>query len=308
MKQIKSIEYRTLSNGVEIPSIGFGTDRTFIFLRKNIIKGAIDLLKDLTIEKRYHLKRDISITKILNHASDCSCSLFDTASAYGNSERILGHVLKKYKREDLFVITKLSNKEQRCFDVEKAVKHSLKRLQTDYIDLYLMHWPQTDTYIQNWCQMEQIYNRGYARAIGVCNFQIHHLEELKKHSCVTPMVNQVECHPLFSQKDLLTYCQNNRIQFMAYTPTGRMNQMIINNPDLQRIASFYHKSLAQVILRWHIQNGIIPIVNTTKLEHLKDNMNIFDFSLSSEDILTIDKMNINKRLRYDPDLVDFSKC
>lgn len=297
-----------LYNGVDMPCIGFGTDRTFVFIRKNILAGMVDFLKDITIGHGYHWKRDTSIIKIVKKAPQYDCHLFDTSSAYGQSERVLGKCLKKYSRDEYFIVTKLSNQEQREGNVRKALMRSLKHLNVDCVDLYLMHWPQTDTYLDCWKQMEQLYKEGLARAIGVCNFKEHHFEELMKSAEIKPMVCQIESHPLFSQNNMLKYCKKNSIQMMAYTPTGRMDKRIRESEVLRTIAEIHHKDVAQVIMRWHYQRGVIPIANTTHLEHLQSNMNIFDFCLEQSEMESIDNMNIECRLRYDPDTVDFTKC
>lgn len=215
-----------LYNGLDIPCIGFGTDRTFIYLRKNIFAGATEFLKDITVGHGYHWKRDTSIINIVKQAPSIGCHLFDTSSAYGQSERVLGHCLKEYSRNEYFLVTKLSNQEQREGNVRQALLHSLKHLKTDSVDLYLMHWPQPDTYLDCWKQMEQLYKEGYAKAIGVCNFKEHHFDQLMRIAEIKPMVCQIESHPLFPQNNMLSYCKENNIQMMAYTPTGRMDARI----------------------------------------------------------------------------------
>lgn len=296
-----------LINGVNMPVIGFGTDMTFVYIRKNILAGIKDFAKDIIKNNAYCFKRDMSINKIVSIAPKLGCNLFDTARAYGQSERVLGSALKKYKREDVFIVTKLSNSDQKKGNVEQALRTSLKRLNMEYVDLYLMHWPQTDTFIESWKQIELLYKKGLAKAIGVCNFNEHHFEELKQYAEIMPMVNQYECHPLFAQKTLENYCYKNNIQVMAYTPTGRMDKRITENKNLKVIANNYRKSVAQVIVRWHYQQGRVPVINTTKIEHVKENIDIFDFELSDGDMKKIDSININCRLRYDPDNCDFTK-
>lgn len=300
--------YYTLRNGVKMPPVGFGTDMTFLFVRKNIIKGFVGLIKDILFNKRYYTKRDLSIFRILKNAMKEDCCLIDTASAYAQSERVVGIAFRNSNRDDIFVVTKMSNKEQREMSAEKALKRSLKKLKMDYVDLYLLHWPQTGTYIEAWKQMEQIYEMGLAKAIGVCNFKPHHFEELKKYANIMPMVNQVECHPLFVQNETYEYCKKHGIQMMAYTPTGRMHQKLRENDILKELAAKYNKSIAQVIIRWHFQRGVIPIINTTKLKHLRENLDVFDFVLSEQDFQKIGEIDENLRLRYDPDKVDFNMC
>lgn len=299
---------RTLRNGVHIPWLGFGTDRTFVFIRKNVIAGGIELVKDLTIGGRYHIKRDISLAKVVRSAPSIGCNLFDTASSYGQSERVLGHALKDFKRDEYFIITKLSNEEQRIGDVRLALKKSMKRLGLETLDLYLMHWPQTNTYLKCWKEMEMLYDEGLVRAIGVCNFKMHHFEEIEKTAEIMPMVCQIESHPLFQQNEMLSFCKNNNIQMMAYTPTGRMDRRIITNGVMVNIADIHNKTIPQIIMRWHYQRGVIPIVNTTNINHLMSNLDIFNFSLSEEEMHAIESVDINCRLRYDPDTVDFTKC
>lgn len=298
----------TLYNNVAIPPIAYGTDRTFTFIRKNVVAGVAELFKDLIIGKRRKISKDLSIYKLLQQAPENGCTLFDTSSAYGQSERILKYALKKYKREDLFIITKVSNQEQRSGNIRKALKRSLNHLGVDYVDLYLMHWPQTGTFLKCWKEMEMLYEEGLAKSIGVCNFKEHHFDELMEVARIRPMACQIESHPLFSQNDMLNYCKNNQIQMMAYTATGRMDKRLRENQLLNDIAEKYHKNVAQVILRWHHQRGVIPVVNTTSLEHLRENMNIFDFELTAQEMDDINGINIDCRLRYDPDTVDFNKC
>ena len=203
-------------------------------------------MKDVTVGHRYYWKRDTSIVNIVEQAPNIGCSLFDTSSAYGQSERVLGHCLKKYPRSDFFLITKLSNQEQREGDVRKALFRSLKHLNTDSVDLYLMHWPQTGTFLDCWKQMEQLYKEGYAKSIGVCNFKEHHFEELMQVAEIKPMVCQIESHPLFPQNDMLMYCKKNNIQMMAYTPTGRMDVRIRENEALRIISRKNQKNIAEI--------------------------------------------------------------
>ena len=297
-----------LRNGVKMPSVGFGTDMTFIYIRKNILKGIRDVVIDVTKNNGYHFKRDCSIIPIVKNAPNNGCHLFDTASAYGQSERVLGLALRNKPREDYFIVTKVSNKEQRDGNVESALRNSLKRLKVDQVDLYLMHWPQMGTFLKTWKQMEDVYCKGLTRAIGVCNFKEHHFKELEAVAQISPMVCQVESHPLFPQDDILCYCKKNEIQMMAYTPTGRMDKRLRDSTILNKIAADHNKTIAQIIIRWHVQRNVIPVINTTKLEHLVDNMNVFDFALTDVEMQGISALNCNCRLRYDPDTVDFTKC
>lgn len=182
----------------------------------------------------------------------------------------------------------------------------LEELKTDYLDVYLLHWPVKDIWLNSWKQMEKLYNQGICKTIGVCNCNIHHLEELKKVATIMPMINQFECHPLFTQNALREYCNLNNIQIMAYTSTARMDERL-RKTVLTPISKKYNKSIAQVILRWHQQLGNIPIFSSTSISHTISNLRIQDFSLTDSEIDSITRININSRLRYDPDNCDFSQ-
>lgn len=269
-----------LNNGVEIPVIGLGT-----FPMKRF-----ELLKTVVTSTKY------------NYIS------FDTSSAYGN-ERALGYALKVCgkKREEIFITTKLSNTQQRQGDVRKALMDSLKHLKTKYVDMYLMHWPNPETFIESWKQMEELYEEGLCRAIGVCNFHEHHIEDLLAVANVIPAVNQIELHPLLSQKPLREYCNSKGILVEAYSPLARMNEKLVKNPTMMALAEKYNKSVVQIILKWNLQSGIITIPKTSNKERLKANINIFDFIISDKDMEAIDAINQDYRVRHDPDNCDFSK-
>lgn len=297
-----------LYNGIEIPNLCFGTGITNIyntgFKRKLLL--AKNQIKVILNKDRKNSLLNVNLERIIDLSMQNGCRCFDTSSAYGASEFVLGHTLKKYPRDSYFLVTKLCNTDQYNFKVREGFENSLKTLGTDYIDLYLMHWPVKDIYIDSWKEMEKIYNEGKCRAIGVCNFNIHHLEELRKHANIIPMVNEIECHPLFTQNELREYCNRNRIQVMAYTSTARFDDRL-RNTCLVSIAEKYNKTIPQIILKWHQQIGNIPIVNSSNREHMIKNIDINDFDLTEEEIKNILNININSRLRYDPDNCDFSK-
>lgn len=298
----------TLNNGVEIPKIGYGSPIVLTYqYSKNVTFGKVAkywVKNTLKRNRQYHLDR--SIGPVLRDLEGAGCNLIDTSRAYAGSERCIGKMMKAGKRENFFIVTKLCNRDQVGGNIREALLKSLEELQTDYVDLYLMHWPVTDTYLDTWKEFEKLYREGLCRAIGVANCNIHHLEAIKKIADVEPMVNQIECHPLFTQNELREYCNENGIRVMAYTPTARMDERL-RKTVLMDIAKKYHKSLAQIILRWHIQMGNIPVVNTGNRKHLKENFDIFDFVLTPEEMEQITAININSRLRYDPDNCDFSK-
>lgn len=269
-----------LNNGITMPSIGLGT---FPMNRHVLVKTVIR-------------------AKYMGYNS------FDTSNAYGN-EKWLGYGMKlsRIKRENVFITTKLSNSQQRTGDVKTALFNSMKLLKLKYVDLYLMHWPYPETYLENWKQMEELYKQGYCRAIGVCNFHEHHLDELLKIATIVPTVNQFEIHPLLSQKPLINYCKTKGIQPEAYSPLARMDKKLIENKILVELAEKYGKKVTQIILRWNYQCGVITIPKTQNKERLKENISIFDFNLIDSEIEAIDNINCNYRVRHNPDTADFSK-
>jgi diketogulonate reductase-like aldo/keto reductase len=301
-----SMDMIKLSNDVSIPNLCYGTDITY--LRSTGIRRKIDDLKcrvKIFIGKDvYCANKNLYMPRGIEECMVNGCKLFDTSRAYGASEFNLGYALRKYSRKTYYVVTKLNNDAQYTGRVREALFESLRELNMNYVDVYLMHWPVEGHYIESWKQMEKLYKEGYCKAIGVCNFNIHHLEELKKRVDIMPMINQFECHPLFTQNELRAYCHDNNIQVMAYTSTARMDSRL-KTTCLVPIAEKYNKTVAQIILRWHQQIGNIPIVNSTKEKHIRENCNISDFKLTDDEINEITRININSRLRYDPDNCDF---
>ena len=258
------------------------------------------------VREAYHEEKNLrrAINMLMSDMPDQV--MFDTSRAYGASEIILGDELRRYDREKAFIVTKLSNTGQYNGNIRAAFESSLKRLNVEYIDLYLIHWPVTDLYLNSWKEIEKIYKEGKCRAIGVSNCNIHHLEEIGKVAEIVPMVNEIECHPLFTQNELRRYCHSNQIQIMAYTSTARMDERLFITP-LAKIAKKYNKTIPQVMLKWHQQIGNIPIVNSSNIKHIRENWGIGDFTLNDLEIKEILEININSRLRYDPDNCDFHK-
>ncbi len=232
----------------------------------------------------------------------------DTAAIYGN-ETGVGEGIREgiqaagIRREDLFVTSKVWNDGLDYDGTVQAFETSLEKLGLDYLDLYLIHWPGKGKYKQAWNALEELYKKGRIRAIGVSNFQVHHLEELMKDAAVKPAINQVERHPKLTQSDLLTYCQQHDIQLEAWSPL--MQGQILDNPVLREIAAKYDKSPAQVILRWDLQQKIVIIPKSTKAHRIKENANLFEFELTKEDIEQIDNLNEDHRVGPDPDTFDF---
>ena len=274
MKEI----YKKLSNGLKIPSIGFGT---------------------------YKLGDDEKVINAVDYALKVGYRHIDTAAFYGNEEAI-GKALKKsnVKREDIFLATKLWNNCHGYENAMNAFNDSIKRLGVEYLDLYYIHWPN-ELNFETWKALEDLYYEGKVKAIGVCNFKIGHLEDLKKTARIMPMVNQVELHPGFTQKEMVKYCEENNIQLIAWSPI--MRGRLLTEPLMIQLSEKYNKTITQIILRWHIQNDIIPIPKSSNEERIKENFNIFDFEISKEDILKIDTLDRNENVSGVPDNTSYLK-
>ena len=251
-----------LSNGVNIPSIGFGT---------------------------YKSGNDEETAKIVKYALETGYRHIDTASFYGN-EIGIGNGIKesKIKREDIFLVTKLWNNDHGYEKTIEAFNKSLEKLQTEYIDLYLIHWPNKLN-AETWRAFEHLYKSGKVKSIGVCNFKIGHLEELKKTAEIMPMVNQIELHPQNSKAKMLEYCKKNNIQLVAWSPI--MRGKIFSNELIISLSEKYKKTIAQIVLRWHVQRGVIPIPKSSNDGRIKENLDIFDFELSKKDMDAINSLN-----------------
>ncbi|MBO0601881.1 aldo/keto reductase [Sporosarcina sp. E16_3] len=232
----------------------------------------------------------------------------DTAAIYGNEVGVGQGIREAIEetgiaREDLFITSKVWNSELGYESTIAAYEESLTKLGVDYLDLYLIHWPVAGKYKEAWRALETLYKEGRVKAIGVSNFQIHHLEDLMKDAEIKPMVNQVEYHPRLTQKELQAFCQQQDIQLEAWSPL--MQGQLLDNTDLQKIADKYGKSVAQVVLRWDLQNGVITIPKSTKEHRIAENATVFDFELTADDMKRIDSLNQNHRVGPDPDNFDF---
>ncbi|TGA98436.1 aldo/keto reductase [Sporolactobacillus shoreae] len=249
----------------------------------------------------WHVRGEDCVNSV-TWALETGYRMIDTAEHYQN-EDLVGEAVRRsgIPREQLFITTKLWNDDQGYDPALKAFDKSLKKIGLDYIDLYLIHWPIKGKYLDSWRALVRLYEEGRIRAIGVSNFHRHHLEALTNVSDVVPAVNQIELHPLLSQVPLREYCASRNILVEGYSPLGTGTEL--DHPVIRAIAGQHHKTAAQVILRWSIQNGVVTIPRSTKKEHVFSNADLFDFSLTEEDMVRIDGLNENKRNNTDPDTV-----
>ena len=248
---------------------------------------------------------DNEMATAIESALEVGYRAFDTAYLYDN-EVALGRVLKQSEiaRDSLFITSKLWNDYQGFESTLKQFNQSLERLGTDYLDLYLIHWPcaEDDLFIESYKALEQLYEEGKVRAIGVCNFTKEHLEKLMDATDIVPAVNQVEVHPYFNQQQLQDFCDDNDIAVTAWMPLMR-NRGLLDDPVIVEIAKRYNKTPAQVVLRWHLAHNRLIIPKSKTPERIEENFNIFDFNLEATDIAEIDALNRNDRQGHDPDSV-----
>ena len=218
----------------------------------------------------------------------------DTAQIYGN-EKAVGSAIKKSKipREEFFITTKIWITDFSKGKALKQVDEMLKRLDTNYIDLLLLHWPKND-YISAYKDMEIAYDQGKVKSIGLSNFQEKHIKEILKICKIKPCINQIELHPYGQRKEIVKLCQENNIKIEAWYPIAHGDTKLINNELFNKLAKKYNKTNVQIILRWHIQKGFIIFPRTKKENHLKENINIFDFELSNDEMKLIDSLDKNE--------------
>jgi diketogulonate reductase-like aldo/keto reductase len=268
-----------LNNGIEMPWVGLG-----VFRMDNDDDTRIVIEKALAMGYRH----------------------VDTAAYYDNEEAV-GKAVKRsgIPREEVFITTKVWNEDQRKGMVLKAFEDSLRKLDMDYVDLYLVHWPVPGKFEETWKVFEEIYRSGRAKAIGVSNFKKHHLEKLKEVMTITPAVNQIELHPYLIQQEDLDYCNENGIRVEAWSPFAANKFNLFEEQVILDIAQKYEKSPAQVILRWDHQRGVVVIPKSSHEKRLAENIDIFDFKLSDEDVTQINFLNQNKRIGSDPDNFNF---
>lgn len=272
-----------LQNGVGLPSLGLG------------------LWQVTEREQMYSL---------IAAAYERGYRLFDTAAAYSN-EMSLGAAISKQgiPREQIFLCDKAWNTSRGYEQVQAACKKSLRKLKTDYLDLYLLHWPASPKLYPNWKEinaetwggMEALYKQGLVRAIGVCNFKVHHLQQLLSSADIVPMVDQIELHPGMPQTEVMAYCWEHGIMPEASSPLG--NGQILKNGSLREVASQLGRTVSQICLRWELQKGAIVIPKTSKIHRLSENMDVFDFELTGEQMDQIDAIPFCGGLAIDADEV-----
>ena len=266
-----------LNNGVEMPWLGLGVFRS---------------------EDGPEVENAVKVALENGYRS------IDTAAIYQN-ERGVGNAIRESEvpREEIFLTSKVWNSNQGYQTTLAAFEESLDKLQTSYLDLYLIHWPKGEKSVETWKALEELYNKGKVRAIGVSNFLVHHLEEFLPKCNVIPAVNQVEFHPELIQPDLVKYCKKKGIQQEAWSPImkGRVNSI----PVIKELAARYNKTPVQIVLRWDIQKGIVTIPKSVTRDRIISNADIFDFELSPEDMEKINQLDQNKRIGFHPDSIPF---
>ncbi len=244
------------------------------------------------------------VINAIHYALDAGYRHIDTASFY-NNEVGVGQAIAESKvpRSEIFTVSKVWNADQGYEQTLKAFDESLLRLKLDYLDLYLVHWPVAGKYKDTWSALERLYREKRVRAIGVSNFMQHQLEDLMESAEVVPMVNQMEFHPYLVQQNLIDFCAKHQIQYEAWSPM--MQGRVFDIPEFQTLARTYDKTVAQIILRWNLQKGVITIPKSSKKERIIANANIFDFELSQETMSFLDELDKGQRFGPDPNNFDF---
>ncbi|MGQ1948197.1 aldo/keto reductase [Geofilum sp. OHC36d9] len=266
-----------LANGVEMPYFGLG-----VFKSRD---GA-------------------EVINAIGWALEAGYRHIDTAAMYEN-ENGVGEAVKRshINRKEIWLTSKVWNSKQGYDSTIKAFQETLNRLGTDYLDLYLIHWPVKQKFTDTWKALETLYEEGKVRAIGVSNFLEHHLDELMQTAKITPMINQYEFHPRLIQPELLQKCRSMGIQSEAWSPL--MQGEVFEIKELQKLTNKYNKNVAQIVLRWNLQKGVITIPKSVNKERIISNSQIFDFVISDDDMKEIDQLNRHHRIGADPDNFDF---
>lgn len=306
------MNYIELSNGNKIPCIGTGPSAVYRRVDGHGYKWVknIPLIGGICYRILYEIEWQIvSIqwVNVLTKSIKTGYRLIDYSNSYGDGKLIRRAIKKSgVNRKELFIVSRASNKKQMSHQVREEFFKSLSNMGVDYIDLYMFHWPVPDCFIETYKEIEKLYKEGLVKNIGICNCNQHHIETILKECDIKPVVNEFEVHPLFTQKTLIEYCHNQGMRVIAYTPLAINDYRLRNSKILRSIAEKYNKNFCQIVLRWHIQNGTIPIPYSFNPKHNQSNFEVFDFELTEEEMRVIDGFNYNCRLRYDPDNCDFS--
>ncbi|PGT75021.1 MULTISPECIES: aldo/keto reductase [Bacillaceae] len=263
------MDFVTLNNGLKMPQLGYGV---------------------------WQVADDQATTAVAN-ALEVGYRSIDTAMIYKN-EAGVGKAIKDstIPREELFITTKVWNSDQGYDNTLRAFDESLERLGLDYVDLYLIHWPtpQFDQYVDTYKALEKLYHDGRVKAIGVCNFEIEHLQRLLDECEVVPVLNQIECHPYLAQNELKEFCAKHNIYVEAWSPLEQGGD-VLRDDVIVKIAESHSKTPAQVVLRWHLQNNTIVIPKSVTPSRIEENFNVFDFELTSDEMNSIHELNKNRR-------------
>lgn len=270
---------KKLNNGVEIPMLGLGV---------------------------WQSRDGEETANAVKWAIEAGYRHIDTAAIYGNEPSVAKGLKESgIARKDVFITTKVWNDDQRRHTQREAFEKSLSLLKTDYMDLYLIHWPVEGVYKETWKVMEKLYEEKLVRAIGVSNFQPRHLQDLVAGAAIAPAINQVEINPRLTQKPLIQTCEKLGIAVESWSPLGGTGGNLLKEPALAEIGKRYGKSPAQVIIRWNLQQGIVVIPKSVHKERIAANIDVFDFTLPSEDMAAIDGLNRDQRSGPDPDNFSF---
>lgn len=270
-----NVKMFTLADGQQIPQEGFGL---------------------------YKVHGQATMTAAIKAAYQAGYRLFDTAQLYQNEAEV-GNALKELAipRENYFITTKVSEVNQGYQRTIASVKESLHKLQLDDVNLLLIHWPTEKYFFETWAAFEELKKEGLTRSIGVSNYQMIHLQYLATQAHEMPVLDQIERHPLLSQQPMLKFNRDHHIITQAWSPLGRGK--ILDNPVLKKIGQAHNKSAAQVVLRWHLQSGVAFIPKSVHSDRIKQNINIYDFQLTKDEMAQIDQLNQYQRVGKEPALV-----
>lgn len=299
----------TLANGVEIPAIAYGPGSFVGWNPYTAFNGwpCGGRLNRWGKRLRDRQRRQRGI-HLMQQAFREGVRLVDYSHTYMD-EWIITEAMRRegVKRDTVFLTGRASNQDLYNDRLYDSCLESLATMGVDYLDLYMFHWPVPGHFVKAWQDMERLYREGRVRSIGVCNCHQHHLQAIMEACDIVPMVNQFEIHPLFTQEPLVDFCRQHRIQVEAYTALARNDDRLKNEKVLKTLAAKYGKSHGQIILKWHIQRGIIPVFRSRSPERIKSNLDLDSFGLNPQEVAAVSALNLDSRLRYDPDRSDLSR-